>query len=119
MVVIDSPFAALQLVGLMFPVVVLTLRAYIDMFDEEKVQSTKFSPSVKIKRASLTAIASLSFFILSAVITLGGIFATGTQFESYILPAWAGVTFMAFIAYLTLVYFWHQNITDMAMVELV
>jgi uncharacterized membrane protein YobD (UPF0266 family) len=119
MAVTNSPFAALQLVGLMFPVVVLTLRAYIDMFDQRNKQSMQMNQEVRMKKASQAAIASLLFFILSAIITLGGIFTDGTQIEPYILPAWAITTLVAFGAYLTLVYFWYQKITDMAMVELI
>jgi len=97
MVVLDSPFAALQLVGLMLPVVVLTLKAHAQPL-RKKIQDARYRATPfgmneterKIRRASVVAIVSLLAFIVSALVVIAGQF-VGHAVDTIIISLlWGG-----------------------------
>jgi len=119
MVVRESPFAALQLVGLLLPVVVLVLRSYLDTFDDNKRHEIIEPESEQqIKHGLQAALLSLGSFMLSALIVLGGLFVENTTFPEWITPLrwvtplWAVTVAIAFLGQSALVYFWFRRVKE-------
>lgn len=112
MVVLDSPFAALQLVGLMIPVVVLTLKAYVDPIREQMSTGYESTSSLsnpqkdKIERSSKIAILSLLAFVGSAFIVLVGQFTVHLVDELVILAIWTVAIGAGFLTYGFMVGVW-------------
>jgi len=122
MAIIESPFAALQLVGLMLPVVVLTLKAHVTpLRDQERHQGVNLlgqSPNQhKVRRASAVAIMSLLSFIGSAFVVLVGQF-VATVDPMIVLVLWAATVGLGFLAYTCVVGLWLYELLRPQYVEL-
>jgi len=124
MVVLDSPFAALQLVGLMLPVVVLTLKAYVDplrkkMSAGREKKVGKSSNEHKIERASKVAIVSLLAFIISALVVLAGQFVGDAVDATIVSLLWAVAVGTGFLGYAGVVAQWLYELMRPEKVEVV
>jgi hypothetical protein len=119
MVVLDSPFAALQLTGLMLPVVVLTLRAYLDQFETSSNYKGIMQDFREIRYDTLSTFLSLVCFVISALVVLGGLFFRRTPYETYVLPTWAFFVAIAYSAEAILSGLWLRRIWEMGKMDLI
>lgn len=111
---------ALQLIGLLLPVVVLVLRTYLNTYDDDSFKSASgLSDAQMAKKGALAAIASFLLLLLSGIIILGSIIAPTTPFDQLIFRVAIGCLMMGFIAMGVVVGLWLKQVLSMGKVEII
>jgi len=129
MVVLDSPFAALQLVGLMLPVVVLTFRAYTDHLKRQIAKSQEgwkdwgsiktVSEGRKMKLGSLITAVSILSFVVSALLVLGSQYIANIVGGGITALLWAVAVASGFLSYAVVIVLWLYDLVPSGEVDVI
>jgi len=120
MTTITVRLQALQLIGLLLPVVVLVLRVYLNTFDDDSFKSMSNLENARMaKRGALAAIASFLTLLLAGIIILGGIVTPTMPFDQLIFRIGMAFLMIGFIAMGVVVGMWLKQVLSMGKVEII
>ena len=110
----------LQLIGLLLPIIVLILRAFLNTFEDRDTNAIDHLVDKRNQRyGSIAAILSILTLILSGLIVLTSLLFPMLDWDILLLRIWALCLFISFISAGVLVLMWLSRVIGSEKVELI
>lgn len=116
---VEIKVQVLQLIGLLLPVVVLVLRAYLSTYDDLSFNSvSSLSDQRMVKAGSLAAIVSILALMTSGIMILGSVFTRNNSLDILIFRMSIVCLIISFAGIGIVVLLWLKQVISMAKVKI-